>query len=188
VLPLTAAAMNKLKPIQFLLLFVLPALWTSGCATQNVNPPQARAKTGYVDFHADPPEELYWQIERFDDGSQSFKKVFSELELPAGGFLRLAFAPGHHRLRVTFLNRVIAKPVEVEVVVQDGTITPVRVTLTEAGTTFVKTKSENYGGTARGRYARRTEFGSDETVRYGLSAVAGPPVAYKLKEGMSYAH
>jgi hypothetical protein len=176
--------MKPLKTIPFLLLF---ALWTSGCATPNVNPPQARANTGYVDFHADPAGELYWQIERFDDGTQSFKKVFSELESPKGGFLRLAFAPGNHRLRVTILNRVIAEPAEVEVGVQDGTVTPVRVTLTEAGTASVVTKSDNYGGTARGRIGRRTKIGSDETIMYGISAVAEAPVAYQLKEKMPHA-
>jgi hypothetical protein len=90
--------MKPLKTTPFLLLFALLALWASGCVTQNVNPPQARANTGYVDFHADSAGELYWQVERFDDRAHSFKNVFSELEPPTGGFLRLAFAPGHYRL------------------------------------------------------------------------------------------
>jgi hypothetical protein len=160
----------------------------SGCATTNINPAQARANTGYVDFHADSAGELYWQIERFDDSAQSFKKVFSELELPTGGFLRLAFAPGHHRLRVTFMNRVIVQPVEIEVAVQDGKVTPVRVALTPAGTAMVKTVQVSRGATAKGRYGRRAEYGSDETAMYGLSAVADPPVAYQPKEQMPYAH
>ena len=180
--------MKPLKTIPFLLLFALLALWASGCATQNVNPPQARANTGYVDFHADPAGELYWQIERFDDRTQVFKKVFSELELPTGGFLRLAFAPGHHRLRVTFLNRVITQPAEIEVEVQDGKITPVSVTLTGAGTALLRTKETSRGGTAYGRYGRRAKIDSDETVMYGLSAVADPPVPYQVKERMPYAH
>lgn len=180
--------MKPLKTIPFLLLFALLALGVPGCATQNVNPPQARANTGYVDFHADPAGELYWQIERFDDRAQSFKKVSSELKPPAGGFLRLAFAPGHHRLRVTFLNRVITQPMEVEVGIQDGKITPVRVVLTSAGTAQVETRDVSRGGTVKGRYGQRTRLGSDETAMYGISAVADPPVPYQLKEQMPYAH
>jgi len=180
--------MKQNKTIQYLLPFVLLALWASGCATQNVNPPQARANTGYVDFQADPSAELCWDVARFDDRTQDFKSVFSELDPLADGVLRLAFAPGHYRLRVTFLNRVIAKPAEIEVEVQDGKITPVRVTLTAAGTAFVKTKSESYGGTAKGRYGRRTKYGSNESVMYDLSAVAAPPVAYQVKERMPYVH
>jgi hypothetical protein len=179
--------MKQLKVIPFRLLFALLALWASGCATQNVNPSQARANTGYVDFHADPAEELYWQVERFDDRAQGFKSVFSELEPPTGGFLRLAFAPGHYRLRVTFLNRVIAQPAEIEVEVQDGRITPVRVASTSAGVALVETRETSRGGTAKGRYGRRTKIDSDETVMYVISATADPPVHYQVKETMPYA-
>ena len=178
--------MKPIKTSQCLLLFAMFALWASGCATRNVNPPQARANTGYVDFHADSSEELGWEAARFDDRTQSFKDVFSELTPPPGGVLRLAFAPGRHRLQVTFLNRVITHPAEVEVEVQDGKITPVRVTLTAAGYAFVKTKEISHGPTARGHYGRRSRFGSTETVIYGISATTEPPVAYQLKERMPY--
>jgi hypothetical protein len=180
--------MKPIKTIPVLLLFALLALGVPGCATPNVNPPQARANTGYADFRADPAGELYWQVERFDDRAQAFKEVFSELEPPTGGFLRLAFAPGHYRLRVTFLNRVITQPAEVEVGVQDGKIIPVRVVLTSAGTTQVETRKVSRGGTVRGRYGQRTRLGSNETAMYNLSAVADPPVPYQVKERMSYEH
>jgi hypothetical protein len=109
------------------------------------------------------------------------------LEPAAGGFLRLAFAPGRHRLQVTFLNRVITQPAEIEVEVQDGKITPVRATLTSAGVALVETRETSRGGTAYGRYGRRTKISSDETAMYGISAVADPPVAYQHKERMPYA-
>jgi len=125
---------KQLKIIPFLLALAALALWVPGCATQNVNPPQARANTGYVDFHADPSVGLSWEVARFDDRTQSFKNVFSELEPPPDGVLRLAFAPGHYRLRVTFLNRIISQPAEVEVEVKDGKITPVQVALIPDGT------------------------------------------------------
>jgi hypothetical protein len=169
-----------------LLMLVAVGLLVVGCASPNVNPPQARANTGYVDFHADSASELCWEVARFDGRSQSYQRVFSELEPPLGGVLRLAFAPGRHRLRVTILNRVITQPAEVEVELQDGKITPVRVTLTEAGVALVQTRQTSRGGTARGRYGRRTTIGSDETVMYAISAVADTPVAYQLKERMSY--
>lgn len=179
--------MKQVKTVQFLLTLAALALWTSGCATPNVNPPQARANTGYVDFHADPAGELWWEVARFDENTQSFKSVFSELSPPPGGVLRLAFAPGRHRLQVTFINRVIAKPVEVEVEVLDGKITPVRIMLTEAGVTLVRTETESVGGTAKGRYGRRTKIDTDESVTYSISAVADPPVDYQLKERTPYA-
>src|SRR5213078_2009585 len=145
-----------------LLLF---ALWLTGCATPNVNPPQARANTGYVDFHADPPEEFWWEVARFDDRTQDFQRVFSEFSPPPGGVLRLAFAPGTHRLRVTFLNRVIVKPVEVNVELLDAKITPVQITLTEAGVTFVRTETKSVGA-ARGGVGQRTKISADESFMY----------------------
>ena len=180
--------MKKITTIKCLLTLTATALLVLSCATRNINPAQARANTGYVDLHAVPAGELCWQVACFDDRKQAFQPVFSELEPPAGGILRLACSPGHHRLRVTFMNRVIVNPVEFEVEVQDGKITPVRVTLTAAGTAFVQTKETSPGGTAKGRYGRRTKISSDETTTYGLSTVAEPPVTYQLKEQMPYAH
>lgn len=180
--------MNLPKPSQFLLsLAVIGLLFVTGCASPNVNPPKARANTGYVDFHAGASDELNWQVSRWDDRSRDFRLVFWDLDPPPAAILRLAFVPGRHRLRVALLNRVITKPVEVEVEVQEGKIVPVRVTLTEAGTTLVTTKEQERGGTAFGRYGRRTKFGSAETTMYDLSAVPAPSVAYQLKEKMPYA-
>jgi len=57
--------MRILQTIHFLLTLAALALGLPGCATRNVNPPQARANTGYVDFHADSPGELCWEVSRF---------------------------------------------------------------------------------------------------------------------------
>lgn len=179
---------HALQSIQALLPVVAIGLSAQGCATGNVNPPKARANTGYVDFHAGASAELSWEVSRWDDRSRDFDLIFWDLDPPPGGILRLAFAPGRHRLRVAFLNCVIKKPVEVEVEVQDGKILPVRVTLTEAGTTVVETKSQERGGTAFGRYGRRTKFSSEEMVMYDISAVPAPTVAYQPRERMPYAH
>jgi hypothetical protein len=89
-------------------------------------------------------------------------------------------------LQVTFLNRVIVKPVEVEVQVQDGRITPVRVTLTAAGVSLVRTREENVGGVGSRRYGRHAKIGADETARYDIAAVVESPVAYQPKGLMPY--
>ena len=170
-----------------LLILAAAGLFITGCASSNVNPPQARAKTGYVDFYADSSGELSWQVGRFDDRTQSFRNVFSELEPPPGRVLRLAFPPGHYRLQVTFLNRVVREPGAVEVEVKDGMITPVRVQLTAAGESQVQTKRTNPGGTAYGRYGRRTKFSYDESTMYRVSAEVTAPMPYQVKEQTSYA-
>jgi hypothetical protein len=179
---------KQLKIIPFLLALAALALWVPGCATQNVNPPQARANTGYVDFHADPSVGLSWEVARFDDRTQSFKNVFSELEPPPDGVLRLAFAPGHYRLRVTFLNRIISQPAEVEVEVKDGKITPVQVALIPDGTALVERREQRVGPTVRGRYRSNTQISSDESTLYRISAGADAPMPYQAKERTAYAH
>jgi hypothetical protein len=159
----------------------------TGCASANVNPARARAKTGYVDLYGDSSGELSWQVARFDDRTGNFKSVFSEFEPPPGRALRLAFPPGHYRLRVTFINCVVRQPGLVEVEVKDGMIAPVHVALNPDGTTQVETKKTRVGGTFKGRYGRGTKFGSDESAMYRVSAEAKPVVPYQLKEKMPYA-
>jgi len=163
------------------------ALLAFGCASANVNPSAPRARTGYVDFYAESGGSLAWDVRRFDTGANEFKSVFSELGPTEDGMLRLAFAPGHLRFRVTFLNRVIAEPALLEVEVQDGRITPVHVTLTESGVTSVQTKETSRGGTAAGRYGRRSKVGSDETKTYRVTAVPQESQPYRLKQRMPYA-
>jgi hypothetical protein len=179
--------MKKLKTAQALLALACLAVWVPGCATQNGNPAQARENMGYVDFYTGSADELYWQVERFDDRAQSFKSVFSEFKPPPGGVLRLAFAPGHHRLRVTFLNRTVLEPALAEVEVKDGMITPVRMEFTDAGATTVETKSTSVGSTAYGRYGRRTKIETSENLTYRAQAIPETPQAYRLKDQMPYA-
>ena len=179
--------MNHFKTLPALAaLAAAVVLAAPGCATRNVNPPHARANTGYVDFHVDPAAGLCWDVGRWDDRAGAFQPVYSEFKSSLGGVLRLAFAPGPRRFCITFLNCVIAKPAEIDVEVQNEKITPVHVTLTEAGTTLVKTKETSRGGTVYGRYGRRTIISNDETVTYGVSAMADPAVAYQPKEQMPY--
>jgi hypothetical protein len=163
-------------------------LLLAGCSSPNVNPAAPKAKTGYVDFYVQTTNVLCWEVERKEPGASEFKTVYSELKPPDGGVLRLAFLPGRHQLCVTFLNRVIEQPAEIEVEVQDGRITPVCVTLTDAGSSAVKTVDINRGGTAYGRFGRRYKVGSDVTARYAITAKAEEPAPYQVKSKMPYAH
>ena len=61
--------MNPPKIIQFVLTLAAIGLSVQGCATKNVNPPKARANTGYVDFHAGPSAGLSWEVSRWDEAA-----------------------------------------------------------------------------------------------------------------------
>ena len=144
--------------------------------------------TGYVDFRADPAGGLSWEVARFDDRAQSFKSVFSQLNPLTNGILRLAFAPGHCRLRIAFLNRIVSQPAEVEVEVKDGMITPVQVALIPDGATWVERREQRVGPTVRGNYRSNTKLSSEESAMYRLSARADAPMPYQPKERTVYAH
>jgi hypothetical protein len=179
--------MKQFNTITTLTALAAAGLFITGCASPNVNPPGARANTGYVDFYADSSGELSWEVARFDDRKQGFRSVFSKLEPPPGRVLRLAFPPGHYRMRVTFMNRVMREPGLVELEIKDGLITPVHVALIPDGIAQVETKQNRVGGTFKGRYGRGTKFGSDESTMYRISTEAKPALPYQVKEQMPYA-
>ena len=157
-----------------------------GCASPDVNPTSPGPHTGYVDLYADFSGELSWDVQQFDTNAGTFKKAFYNLRPLEGRILRLAFAPGPHKLRVTFLNQAVIEPAVLEVEVREASITPVRITLAEVGGTSVPTKEISACGTVYGRYGRRTKIGSYETVQYSLSAAPAVPIAYQPKEQMRY--
>jgi hypothetical protein len=167
-------------------LALLP-LFAFGCVSANVNPSAPRANTGYADFYSEMDAELCWDVRDAGTAGRNFKTMFSDVKPVEKDVLRLAFAPGHHHVRVTFLNRVIANPAETDIEIKNGKVTPVRVTLTEAGTTFVQSKEISRGNTFYGRAGRRTKINSDETVRYDLSAAAEASVSYRPRDEMPYA-
>jgi hypothetical protein len=158
-----------------------------GCASPNVNPPAPKAHTGYVDFDLTVADELALEVREYRSGTNSFKTLYFDARPVQGEPLRLALAPGRHRLRVTCVNRAINHPAEIEVEVYDGRITPLRLTLTDVGVVLVRTKELGTGSTAYGRYGRRTKIGADETVLYDVSVAVDAPVAYQPKERMDYA-
>jgi hypothetical protein len=156
-------------------------LFASGCASPNVNPPQAQTNTGYVDLYSPTDAELCWEVGESKESGSHFRTVFSDVKPVEGDILRLAFRPGAHWLRVTFLNRVVSGPVEFSCAVQAGSITPVAISLTSAGQTTVVSKQTTIGGTPMGQGGRRTKINSEETVRYDLSAAVGPAFPYQPK-------
>jgi len=171
---------------------VYPALLAAillggGCASPDVNPDRPAPRTGYVDFFVDPDEPLCWQVMRMDDPSGAAVKVFEQYEPATEPVLRLAFAPGRYDLRVSVLNHVIGQPGRVAVEVKDGSITPVRVTLTEAGKTQVEVRSTRMGGTYYGRYGRGTKLRLGESSALRVDTELLEPLPYQPKAKMPYA-
>ncbi len=157
-----------------------------GCASGNVDPFAAHAHTGYIDFYSTTDAELCWEVRDGGHSGNDFRTVFSDVKPVQGDVLRLRFSPGHHRLHVTFLNRVILKPAEVDVVVETEKVTPLRVILTETGATTVLSKQTTMGGTPSGRGGRRTKINSEETVMFTISAIPDAAVPYQPKGQMPY--
>ena len=157
-----------------------------GCASTNVNPPTPRANTAYLDFYSGSDPRLAWDVQRFDSVANRFKHVFSELDPIPDGMLRVALPPGGHRLRITFLNRVISQPAIFDVEAAAGLVTPIEVKLTATGTTSIRTEERRRGGANYGRYDRSTKAGSYETQIYRITAAAQPALPYQLKEEMPY--
>jgi len=170
-----------------LLGLTVPLLIAAGCASSNINSPAPRANTGYVDLYSLSDTDLCWDVQVSRASGTDFKTVFLDVKPVEAGVLRLAFAPGHHTLRITILNRVITNPAQVNVEVENGRITPLAVTLTEAGSTMVISKETIIGGSPTLRGGRQTRVNSEETVRYDISAVPAAPVSYQPKEQMPYA-
>jgi len=163
----------------------LAGLIATGCASTNVNPPTPRAQTGYVDFFADD-ENLYWQVDQVEAEGKE-KQVFSLFAPLQEHILRLAFAPGDYRFRVTFMNHAIRTPGTVEVEVRNGMITPVQVTLVDVGKALVQSKQVQGGATYFGRYGRNTRIRDNPDIMYQVDLVAGPAATYQLKAAMPYA-
>jgi hypothetical protein len=159
----------------------------SGCASPNVNPAVAQANTGFVDFIADSDDDLCWDVEQLMGEAKPAKSVFYDVYPLENDFLRLSFRPGTYQLRITFLNRAVLEPAITQVQVEDGQITPVRVALNQAGVAAVETRETSVGGTAYGRYGRRTRLGTSANAMYRLTASPQPRQPYRPKQQMPYA-
>jgi hypothetical protein len=157
-----------------------------GCASPNVNPPQAEPNTGYIDLYSPTDDGLCWDVGESHEPGSHFRTVFSNVKPVEGDRLRLAFSPGRYRLRVTFLNRVVGEPAVFNCDVQPGNIISVAISLTPTGQTTVLSKQTTIGGTHAGRGGRQTKVKSNETVRYDLSADVGQAFPYQPKNQIHY--
>jgi hypothetical protein len=161
-------------------------LLAAGCASRNVNPPEPRAHTGYVDFYTDADEELSWFIKELDVADPAGEVLFSEVKPLAGNILRLALPPGHYTFSIALLNRIVLERAQGAVEVNAGPGTPVHVSLAESGTATVKSKDTRTGGTYYGRFGRRTKFRSEEDPAYRVVAEARTLLPYAVKAQMPY--
>lgn len=165
----------------------LLAVLLTGCATPDVNPPEPRANFGYVDFYGVLSQDLSWEVARFDETTGKYRRVYSELEPPEQGILRLAFPAGAQQLQLAFLDRAVVRPMKLELTVEAGRIVPVRVSLAETGTATVAAKQRTYGPTAYGRYGRRSDIEVYQTVANEIGCEIMSSMAYTPKERMPYA-
>jgi len=161
-------------------------LIASGCASTNVNPPQPRPNTGYIDLYSPTDAELCWEVSESHGSNTHFRIVFSDVKPVEGDLLRLALDPGQHHLRITFLNRAVKQPALITCEVKNGEIVPIGISLAAAGQTTVMSRQVTIGGTPAGLGGRRTKINSDETVMYEISAVAGAAVPYQPKSQTHY--
>jgi hypothetical protein len=149
-----------------------------GCASSNVNPPMARANTGYVDIFDPEGGSWSWSIED-PRGGPSFYTEYK----PQTGIVRLALSPGSYEFGIAILNTAISKPPAIKVQVVNGQLAPVRVLLSEEGATAVERKHTQVPG----RYLRRTKITGDKTQIHRLDAEVLPSIPYRCKEQVPYA-
>ena len=104
--------------------------------------------------------DLSWDVYRVDANGKT-KKAFPQYKPFPGNVLRMPAKPGEQRYRVGIFNRVTEGPEETTVNVEDGKVTPVKVTLVKSGTVTTQDKSYSFRGSAKG-YARGTKFSREE--------------------------
>jgi hypothetical protein len=159
----------------------------AGCASPDVNPPAAKRGTGYVDFYADDTSGLCWQIQRLEKDAAKGRTSFEEFRPRTNDVVRLAFAPGEYLFGITFLNRAITETGVAHVVVEDGKITPVRVTLVETGKTMLERTESRVGGTFYGRSGRSTKIRASAGATFRVETETQGTTAYRPKDKMPFA-
>jgi hypothetical protein len=138
----------------------------------------ARLNTGYVDIFDPEGRSFSWDIR----DARSQHSLYREFR-PQSGIVRLALSPGAYGLTITVLNTVISDPATVQVQVLDGQLTPIRVRLSEEGTTQVQRTHTPVPG----RYTRRTKITAEETQSFRLDADVLPSIPYRPREQVPYA-
>lgn len=157
----------------------------ANCASHNVNPAHPKPQVGYVDFYCPGHGALYWEVKRQDPKSGRLTTAFSELKPLPDGVLRLESAPGTQQFQITFLNQLVEKPLSVQVPVQEGRVTPVKLELSAVGESSVVSKQQQVGPNAAGA-GRKTRYARQAVSIEKLTATVQPPVAYQPKQQMGY--
>jgi hypothetical protein len=168
---------SHLSHTQLIAFILWSTLWL-GCASHNVNPPIAQSHTGYVDIFDPEGRTFSWEIK---DVRQQ-RPLYTEYK-PQSGIVRLPLPPGSYELSIRILNTAISEPATVHVQVRDGQLTPVKVRLSEEGTSQIERKHTQLPG----HYTRRTKITADETQSFRLEADVLPLVPYRTKEQAPYA-
>jgi hypothetical protein len=168
-----------MKPHQVQRIPFILALGTClGCASHNVNPHAARPNTGYVDIFDPDGRSFSWDIRQV----HGHRSLYTEFK-PQSGIVRLALSPGEYNLTITILNTVLSEPATVQVQVLDGQLTPIRVRLSEEGTTQVQRTHTPVPG----RYTHRTKVTAEETQSFRLDGDVLPSIPYRPKGQVPYA-
>ena len=170
---------------KFYLCVIAVALLTGGCRTADVNPRAAKTGTGYVDFYADDTSGLCWQIRLIKTDKIQGRTLLEEFKARTNDVVRLAFLPGQYRFGVSFLNRAITEPGIVDVVVDDGKITPVQVTFVETGKAMIETRRERIGA-SYARTGRSTKVRASEGATFRVGADAQESMPYQPKNSMPF--
>jgi hypothetical protein len=163
-----------------LLRFLLGGLLlAAGCATTDVDPGTPQAGRGYVDLFTEPKANVWWNVSVFDARDDTFKPFVAQFNAPGLGIFRVAARPGQHRAKISFVNHAVEAPVEVEVDVKEGMITPVRVELEPGDSTYVRSRED------RARWQSSRMFETSQAA-WKISATPMPAIPYVRKEQTSY--
>jgi hypothetical protein len=163
-------------------------LLVGGCKSTPAGTLTPRPGMGYLDFYAETaPGTMSWDIQRYDSVSKRYQILFSEVDPAPSKVVRVQLPPGDHLVRVAFLNQPIKLPAALNVSVQEGQVTPVKVALIEGKTGTFQQREQRYGPTARGHYGRITEIRTIEGNVFDVTAKAEIPVAFAPRDQMPYA-
>ena len=154
-------------------------LIVSGCASPDVNRSAARSGRGYVDLFTVPKSDVWWKVDVFLKQEQAFKEFTVEFQAPEKDILRVEARPGWYKARITFVNAAVEAPADIEVEVREGMITPIRVTMEPAGTTYSRSREDRL----RWQSARVRTY--DQKL-WKISAAVEAPVPFAPKENADY--
>jgi hypothetical protein len=167
-------------------LAAISVLIFSGCTTLvNPHPPSPLANTGFVDLYCESMTNLSWDVFRLDQKSRKMKPAYSKYAPLPGNVLRVRSPAGSQLFRVNIFNKANRGPAEIIVAVEDGKVTPVKLTLEHIERTAVDQKEYAFRGSAKG-YLRGTKIVTVQNDIVRILANAEAPQPYRPKAQMDY--